>query len=286
MGRRVGFAPGVVQRYLAVAGGAAITALGLELFLVPNAVLDGGVVGIAIIAAYLSGLPLGALLVAFNLPFLVFGYRQIGRSFSLSTLFAVLVLGAGVTAFQAFRPATDDLLLASVFGGVVVGAGVGFIIRHGGSLDGTEILAIVLSRRSAFSVGEIILFFNIFILGSAGFVFTWDRAMYSLIAYAVAFKVIDLVITGFEESKSAIIISGCPREIADAIMHRLGRGVTFLPGRGGYSDEAKEIIYCVITRLEVAKLKQIVAEKDPGAFVAIENVHDVMGGRFAKKPIH
>ncbi|MDF2719175.1 MAG: rane protein, partial [Paenibacillus sp.] len=137
-----------------------------------------------------------------------------------------------------------------------------------------------------FSVGEIVMFFNFFILGSAGFVFGWDRAMYSLIAYYIAFKMIDLTIEGFDESKSVWIISEDAKTLGDAILQRLGRGVTYLNGEGGFSGDDKQVIFAVITRLEQAKLKSIVEELDPGAFLAIGNIHDVMGGRFKKKDIH
>lgn len=160
------------------------------------------------------------------------------------------------------------------------------MIRSGGSLDGTEIVAILVSKKSPFSVGEIVMFFNFFILGSAGFVFGWDRAMYSLIAYYIAFKMIDLTIEGFGESKSIWIISDSVRDIGDAIIQRLGRGVTYLSGEGGFTGDDKQVIFCVVTRLEEAKLKSIVEEIDPTAFLAVGNIHDVKGGRFKKKSIH
>ncbi|HEX6971921.1 MAG TPA: YitT family protein, partial [Limnochordia bacterium] len=181
---------------------------------------------------------------------------------------------------------TQDLLLATVFGGVILGLGVGIVVRNGGSSDGTEILALVAGKKFAFSVGEIVMFLNIFILGSAGLVFGWDRAMYSLIAYFIAFKTIDAVIVGFDESKSVTIISKKYAEIEDVIINRLGRTVTRLHGQRGYSKEETDVLLCIVTRLELSKLKSIIAEQDPNAFVAIENVHDVLGGRFGKRSIH
>lgn len=273
------------QRFFWIALGAALVALGLDVFLVPNQIVDGGVVGISIMAAYLSGLPVGLFTFVLNLPFLWIGYKQIGRTFALSTLAAVGLMSLLVYVLHPVPVITEDLLLASVFGGVILGLGVGMIIRHGGSLDGTEIVAIMLTRRLPFSVGEIIMFFNIFILGSAGFIFNWDRAMYSLIAYFIAFKTIDIVIEGLDESKSALIVTGQGDAIRDAILQRLGRGVTEFMGRGGYTGEEKNVLYCVVSRLELSKLKEIVAEHDPHAFVTIENVHEVLG-RFKKRPIH
>jgi uncharacterized membrane-anchored protein YitT (DUF2179 family) len=160
------------------------------------------------------------------------------------------------------------------------------VIRFGGSLDGTEIIAILFNKRTPFSVGEVVMFINLFILGSAGFVFGWDRAMYSLIAYYIAFKMIDITIEGFDESKSVWIISEKFQEIGDALMDRLGRGVTYLNGEGGFTGEDKKVIFVVITRLEEAKLKSIVDDIDHSAFMAVGNIHDVKGGRFKKKDIH
>jgi len=276
----------LLRRGVLLTLGALFVAVGLEIFLVPNHIIDGGVVGLSIMGAHLSGWPIAGFLVTLNLPFMWLGYKQIGKTFALSTLYAVGAMSLFVSYLHPVPVLTSDLLLAAVFGGVILGLGVGIIIRTGGSLDGTEIVAIVAARRVPFSVGEIVMFFNLFILSGAGFLFGWDHAMYSLIAYFVAFKAIDIAIEGLNESKSAVIITSQPRMICDAILYRLGRGVTEIPARGGYSREEKSLLYCVITRLEVAKLKNIVTEHDPGAFVVVENVHDVLGGRTAKRSIH
>jgi uncharacterized membrane-anchored protein YitT (DUF2179 family) len=275
-----------LRRAFFVILGALLVGVGLEIFLVPNSIIDGGVIGISILTGYLTDLPVGVFTFLFNLPFLVVGYRHIGRTFAFTTLAAVVLMSIFTQLMHPIHPLTDDLLLAAVFGGVILGIGVGTIIRYGGSLDGTEIVAIILTRTLGFSVGEIVMFFNIFILGSAGFVFGWDHAMYSLIAYFIAFKMIDITIEGLDESKSVTIISESPDEISDALQQGLGRGVTHIYGRGGYSGEEKELLYVIVTRLEVAKMKNIVLECDPGAFIAIEHVADVLGGRFRKKTVH
>ncbi len=275
-----------VKNYLFLFLGAVCASLGLEVFLVPNNIIDGGIVGISIITSHLTKLPLGLFIFVFNLPFLVIGYKQIGRTFVWSTLFAVTVLSIGVTVLHSVPGLTKDALLASVFGGITLGIGVGLIIRYGGSLDGTEIVAIILDKRTGFSIGEIVMFFNVFILSSAGFIFGWDKAMYSLITYFIAFKVIDITVEGLEESKSVIIVSDQPEKIAEVLMARLGRGVTILRGKGAYTGAFKGILYCIITRLEIAKLKSIVEEIDPYAFVTISDVHEVMGGKFKKRAIH
>ena len=201
-------------------------------------------------------------------------------------MFGVAIMSIGTYFLHPVKPLTIDPLLAAVFGGVILGIGVGLVIRVGGSLDGTEIVAILLTKRLPFSVGEIVMGCNIFILGSAGFVFGWDHAMYSLIAYFIAYKVIDITIEGFNESKAVWVISDDYRDIGEAIMSRLGRGVTYMNGEGGFTGGAKTVIFCVITRIEEAKLKTIVGEIDRNAFVAVGNIHDVRGGRFKKKAIH
>lgn len=275
-----------IKKYVFLFTGSVLAAVGLEIFLVPNQIIDGGIVGISILLSHVTNIPLGAFLVVLNLPFLYIGYNQIGKTFAISTLFAVISLAGWVSFFRPIPGLTNDLFLAAVFGGIIVGLGVGLIIRYGGSLDGTEIIAIILDKRTGFSVGEIVMFMNLFILGSAGFVFSWDKAMYSLVAYFIAFKVIDITIEGLDESKGVMIVSENSEEIADALMARLGRGVTVLHGRGGFTGEPKNVLYSVITRLEIAKLKAIVYEKDESAFVTIQDVHDVIGGRVKKKAIH
>lgn len=276
----------LVRRALLIFVGAALVSVGLEIFLVPNRIIDGGIVGISIITSHLSAMPVSIFLLLYNLPFLFIGYKQIGKTFALSTLYAVILMSAGTWLLHPVQPLTLDPLLASVFGGIILGIGVGMVIRSGGSLDGTEILAILFSKKTPFSVGEVVMFFNLFILSSAGFVFGWDRAMYSLIAYYIAFKMIDITIEGFDESKSVWIISENSREIGDTIISRLGRGVTYLQGEGGFTGGNKRVIFCVINRLEEAKLKSIVEELDKTAFLAVGNIHDVKGGRFKKKDIH
>jgi len=266
--------------------GSALAGIGLEIFLIPNNVIDGGIVGISIMAGYLTKWPVGLFIFGLNIPFFIFGYLQIGKSFTISTIFSVAMLSMWVSVLHPVPGITQDVFLASVFGGIVLGIGVGLIIRYGGSLDGTEIIAIVLDKKSAFSVGEIVMFFNLFILSSAGLVFGWDRAMYSLVAYFIAFKVIDLTIEGIDESKEAMIISDKHQEITEVLMARLGRGVTLLQGKGGFTGEEKGVLYCVLTRLEVSKFKSIITEIDEEAFVTISSVHEVMGGRFKKKAIH
>jgi uncharacterized membrane-anchored protein YitT (DUF2179 family) len=268
--------------------GALITATGLEFFLIPNEVIDGGVIGISIMLSHITGVELGVFTFFLNLPFLYFGYREIGMRFVLTSLFAIASLSVFVTYFHGFASATNDVLLATVYGGIIIGIGVGLIIRYGGSLDGTEIVAIVLNEKTAFSVGQIVMFFNLFILTSAGFVFSWNNAMYSIIAFYIAFKVIDITIEGIDEAKAAYIITSVEAEavIIEEISTRLGRGVTVMHAEGGFSREQKSVLYSVITRLEIAALRDIIEENDPNAFVTIHDVSDVIGNNRMKKYIN
>lgn len=273
------------SRVLFMILGSVLVSIGLEIFLIPNNIIDGGMTGISIMASHLTNLQLGLFIFVLNLPFVIIGYRHIGKTFALSTIFSVICLSICVTLLQPVPGVTQDILLATIFGGVVMGVGVGLIIRNGGSLDGTEIIAIILEKRSTFSIGEIVMFFNFFILGSSGFIFGWDRAMYSLIAYFIAFKTIDIVVEGLDESKAIIIVSEKTKDISEAIIARLGRGVTLLNGKGAYSGTETEVIYVVLSRLEIAKLKNIVHGFDEDALITITTVEG-SGKKYAKKAIH
>ena len=274
------------RKIIMVMIGAMIMAVGLELFLVPNQIMDGGIVGISIIMSHLLSLPLGLFIFILNIPFIFLGYKQLGKTFAILTAIGITTLSLTTIGLHNLEPFTTDSLLATVFGGIVLGTGVGIVIRYGGSLDGTEILAILFDRKLPFSVGEIVMFMNVIIFSAAGFIFSWQQAMYSIMAYYIASKMIDIVIQGLEESKSIYIISDETDEIGKAIMDRLGRGVTFLHGEGAYTGDDKKVIFTVITRIEESKLKTIVEEIDPHAFLAIGNIAEVSGGRFKKKDIH
>ncbi len=275
-----------VRKYLQLCIGAIIASVGLELFLIPNNVIDGGVVGLSIMASSVSGMSLGVFLILFNIPFLFLGYKQIGKNFVIATIVAICFLSLWSEFMGEFPKVTDDSFLAAIFGGIIDGIGVGLIMRAGGSLDGTEIVAIIMDRRSIWSVGEVVMFINLFILSGAGLLYGWDKAMYSLFAYYVISKTIDVTIKGLDESYAVMIVTNEPYEITAALNDRLGRGVTLLHGAGGYTGQSKEVLYCVVTRLEVDKLKEIVLDKDENAFVTINVVHDIVGGRFKKKSIH
>ena len=275
----------IISRIFFMILGSILVSIGLEIFLIPNNIIDGGMTGISIMASHVTKAELGIFIFVFNLPFVIVGYKQIGKTFALSTIFSVICLSTGVTLLHPVPGITQDMLLATIFGGIIMGVGVGLIIRNGGSLDGTEIVAIIIEKRSIFSIGEIVMFFNFFILGSSGFIFGWDRAMYSLIAYFIAFKTIDITVEGLNESKAVIIVSEKNKEISDAIIARLGRGITFLDGKGAYSGNKTDVIYVVLSRLEVAKLKKIVHGFDEEALITISSVEGT-GKSYKKKAIH
>lgn len=274
-----------VKRVCLMVLGSIFASVGLEIFLVPNNIIDGGITGISIMASHLVKAPLGIFIFVLNLPFLIVGYKQIGKTFALSTLFSVICLSIGVSILHPIPGITQDTLLAAVFGGIILGIGVGLIIRNGGSLDGTEIIAIILDKRTGFSIGEIVMFFNLFILSGSGFIFGWDRAMYSLIAYFIAFKMIDITVEGLDESRAVIIVSEKHKDITEAIVKRLGRGPTLLDAKGAYKGIQTNVIFVVVSRLEITKLKSIIHGLDDNALVTIANV-ETTGKRYGKKPIH
>lgn len=275
----------IVSRFVFIIIGAALVSIALEIFLIPNKIIDGGVIGISIMGSYLSGIPVGLFIILLNLPFFFVGYKQIGKTFAISTVFAVCCLSVGVTYLGPVPSLTQDVFLSSIFGGIINGAGVGLIIRNGGSLDGTEAVAIILDKRTSFSIGEIVMVFNLFILSAAGFVYGWDRAMYSLITYFIAYKVIDIVVEGLDESKGVFIISEAYEDISEALIARLGRGLTLLDGHGGYKGLPTNVIYVVVSRIELAKLKNIVHGFDENALITIHSV-EASGKRYKKKAIH
>ncbi len=271
-----------ISKYFFITMGAMIAAFALECFLIPNKIIDGGVIGISMMVSYLTKWNLGFIIVVINLPFIYLALQKMGKMFVLNVFYGVIMLAIFVNVFGPYK-VTEVPLLATVFGGIILGTGVGIILRNDGALDGTEILAIRLAKKFGFSVGEIIMFFNVFIYTAAGFLYGWDSAMYSILTYFIAYRVIDIVLEGLNSSKSALIISQYPKVIGSAIIKELDISVTYQKGKGGYSGQEKTIIYCVINRLEVAKMKKLIREIDPEAFLVIQDVHEVEGVRIKKK---
>lgn len=268
----------IIRKILGLTIGAIIYSAGLNLFLIPNHIIDGGITGISLLVQALTGVPFSLLIVVLNLPFFYLGYRRLGAGLAVSSTYAIVVLSLFSSIFEEMKPATTDPFLSTIFGGIIIGIGVGIVIKSGGSTDGTEIVAIWMDNRTSFSVGEIIMFFNFFILGAAGFVFSWNSAMYSLIAYFICSRMIDAVSTGLDSSKGIFIITTEYDKVSDAIVHDMHRAVTRLHGQGGFLKDDKDVLYCVVTRLEVTKLKQVVHGIDPSAFLSVFDVQEVQGG--------
>lgn len=268
----------ILRKILGLTIGAIIYSAGLNLFLIPNHIIDGGVTGISLLVQALTGVPFSVLIVVLNLPFFYLGYKRLGAGLAVSATYAIIVLSLCSSWFEQLKPATTDPFLSTIFGGIIIGIGVGIVIKSGGSTDGTEIVAIWMDNRTSFSVGEIIMFFNFFILGAAGFVFSWNSAMYSLIAYFICSRMIDAVSTGLDSSKGIFIVTTEYDQVSDAIVHDMHRAVTRLHGQGGFLKDDKDVLYCVVTRLEVTKLKQVVHGIDPSAFLSVFDVQEVQGG--------
>lgn len=263
--------------------GAFLAAFALEVFFIPNNLIDGGIVGIAMIFGNLFGTQMiPFLLLIFNLPFLILAYRFIGKFFVIHMIVATLVFSASMVfiANTMHLEFQGESLEVVVIGGAILGIGLGLIIREGGCLDGTEILGIIINRRMGFTVGQVVLFCNIFVFGAAGLVFKdWHPPLMSLITYIVVIKIMDSVIVGLDETKSVLIISSKSKAIADAIIHELGLGLTIMYGRGGFSGDEREILYVIAERLQLAELKDLILREDRNAFIAIENLHEVANGK-------
>ena len=270
-----------VKNLLFLTIGAIITAFALESFLVPNNIIDGGVIGISMIVSHITKLNLGLLILIINTPFIIMAFKKMGAKFVVQTVYANIILAVFLNLFHYYKVG-GDLLLSTVFGGIILGFGVGVILKHEGSLDGTEMLSLVVARRFGCSVGEFIMGINVFIYLAAGKVFSWESAMYSIMTYFIASKVIDMVMEGLNSSKSVRIISDEATAIGQALIEKLDISVTYLQGIGGYTGQDKDLIYCVISRLELPKMLDIIKEIDSNAFVSVVDVHEVYGGRFKK----
>lgn len=263
--------------------GAACAAFSVECFLLHNTILDGGVTGVSMIIGKLTGIPLSILIVVINIPFFLVGYKALGKRFLFRGLLAILLFSSLLEVFSGIGYATESKLLAVVFGGVLLGVGVGTVLRFGGCLDGTEIAAMLLSKKVSVSTGGIIFIINIIIYSVAGFCFSWQSAMFSLLTYFITFKIIDLVEVGLEQAKAAMIITDNADELADSIYRRLGRTCTFITAEGLVSGSKKTVLYCVITRVEVSELKRIISESDVSAFVTISEVSEILGNHIKKR---
>ena len=274
-----------IPSMILIAIGASMAAAALEIFLIPNSIIDGGLTGISIILNTLFGGSLSLFVLVLNIPFLIIGYKQLGLKFLIKVSFGMIVFTTLLSVFGTFDEVTDDIILATIYGGLLLGVGVGMVIKFGACLDGTEIVAILVSKRSSLSVGQVVLFINIFIYGVAIFVFGPDRALYSLLTYFITFKIIDVVSEGMDQAKAVYIITDKSEQISHDIYHKLGRTVTFINAKGMVSQSEKVILYTVITRLELPELRDIVRNADVSSFVTVSDLSEVIGTHIKRKPV-
>lgn len=273
-----------------MAGGIGSAAIGLGAFLLPNGFLDGGVTGISLLTSNLTGINISFLIILINIPFILIGSRQVSKAFAVKTLIAVITL-AIVIHFIHLPMITSDKLLIAVFGGFFLGAGSGLCIRGGSVIDGTEVMAVYVSRNSSMSVGDVIALFNIILFGVSALLVNVETAMYSMLTYLSASKTVDFLITGIEEYVGVTIISHHADQVKHTVINKLGRAVTIYKGEGGYGkrghvDGDRKIIFCVVTRLEVQRLVIEVEKIDAEAFIIQHTINDTKGGMIKKRPLH
>ena len=262
---------------------------GLKGFLLPNSFIDGGVTGISLLASITTKFPLPILILIINIPFLIFGFTQISKSFAIKSIISISGLAICLATIN-YPIITNDKLLVSIFGGIFLGAGVGLSIRGSAVLDGTEIFALFLSKKTSFTIGDIIWVINIIIFSFAAYLLSIEAALYSILTFFSASKTADFIIEGFEEYTGVTIVSDYKEEIRIMITEKLGRGVTIYKGERGFTKEGEDlkhtdIIYTVITRLEIAKLKIEVEKIDPTAFLIMSSIKDTKGGTIKKRTI-
>lgn len=272
----------VVLTYMFMTIGILLAALALEVFLIPNRIIDGGITGISIILSFLTNINLSIFIVIINIPFLLLGFKHLGKNFLIQSSVAMVLFSLLLEAFKQVDVVTSDILLATVFGGLLLGIGVGFVIRYGACLDGVETIAILINKKTSFSVGQVILLVNLVIYMVAGILFGWDRALYSIMTYFITYKIIDIVSEGLDQAKAALIITNNGEEIASSIYKKLGRTVTFIEGEGLISGK-KVVLYVVVTRIELRELKKIVGDDDVSAFMTITDVAEIVGQHIKDK---
>jgi uncharacterized membrane-anchored protein YitT (DUF2179 family) len=278
-----------LRDFLLLTLGVCSAGFGLRGFLIPNGFIDGGVMGISLLTNSQTNIALSYLIVLFNIPFIILGYRYISKIFAIKSVIAITSL-ALLVAFVPNLNVTNDNILIAVFGGFFLGAGIGLSIRGGGVIDGTEVLAIYLSRKKSLSVGDFILLFNILIFSVAAYLLSVPVALYSILTYLAASKTVDFILEGIEEFTGVSIISTRSQEISEMIQNKLGRGLTIYSGRKGFgksgaSDQHVDIIFTVITRLEVNRLTAEIDKIDPKAFIFMQSIKDTKGGMVKKRPM-
>ncbi len=263
-------------------------AFGLESFLLPSSFIDGGATGISLLIAEITFVPLSLLIIFINIPFIALGYNIMGKRFALKTAFAITGLAICMSGIH-FPEVTHDKLLVAIFGGFFLGSGIGLTVRGGAVIDGTEVLAIYLSRKFSATMGDIIIGINVIIFSGAAYFLSLETALYSMITYLAASKTLDFIIQGIEEYMGVTIISSQSEKIRKMIIEKMGRGVTVYCGKRGFTKKTEgnniDIIYTVVTRLELHKLKLEIEAIDANAFVVMNSVKDTKGGMLKKRPL-
>ncbi len=286
--RRRAFYIRSMKDFILLSAGILSAGFGLESFLLPNNFIDGGATGISLLLSEITKWKLALYLILVNIPFVVLGFKQIGKSFGIKTVLAIIGLALCIT-FIHYPVITSDKLLVAVFGGFFLGAGIGLAMRGGGVLDGTEILAIYLSRKMSISVGDTVLAFNIAIFSAAAYILSIETALYSILTYIAASKTLDFIIEGIDEYIGVTVISPKSEEIYKMITEKIGRGITVYRGNKGFGKAGHtsemNILFSVVTRLEISRLKTEVEAIDPNAFIIMNNIKDTHGGMIKKRPL-
>lgn len=279
---------GMIRNGLFIVLGVLSAGFGLKGFLMPSDFIDGGVMGISLLINSQTKFPLAVLIILINLPFILLGWRQINKWFSMKSIIAISLLAIAV-AFLPYPIVTKDKLLVAVFGGFFLGAGIGLTIRGGAVIDGTEILAISLSRNRTLSVGDFILVLNIIIFSVAAYLLTPEIALYAILTYLAASKTVDFILEGIEEFTGVTIVSSHSKEIADFIKQQMGRGLTIYSGKRGFGKRGEnfdtDILFTVVTRLEISRLTNGIEKIDPNAFIVMHSIKDTHGGMVKKRPL-
>lgn len=270
-----------VKELMGISLGAIVFAFGLNYFVIANRLAEGGLTGVALILYYLFGWAVGITYLTLNIPLFIIGWRLLGYEFAVKTVFGTAVASVAIEMTRMFQaPMPEDLLLASLYGGSVMGFGLGLIFLFGGSTGGADIIARIVNHRWGLPIGRVLLVIDTAVISAVGFFFGRSVAMYTLVAVFVATRVIDFVQEGAYTAKAAMIISDRSDEIAKRVVEELERGATVFSGRGAYTAAEKNILYCVVSRTELIRLKSVVYDIDPKAFMIINEVHEVLGEGF------
>ncbi|MBN8642484.1 MAG: YitT family protein [Flavobacteriales bacterium] len=279
-----------IKDFILICIGVTMASIGLKEFLLPNDFLDGGAMGLSLLTEIMTGIELSVLIVLINLPFIIIGAKQISLEFAIKSTLAILALSF-LVHFISLPAITSDKLLISVFGGFFLGAGIGFTIRGGAVIDGTEVLAIYVSKKTSLTVGDFISVFNVILFSFSALLVSVETAMYSMLTYFAASKTVDFIINGIEEYIGVTIVSRNAIEVKQAIIEKLGRGVTVYNSESGYGKTGvnyneNKILFCVVTRLEVTRLLLEIDKIDEEAFVVQHSIKDTKGGMIKKRPLH